>query len=405
MPADRIPLAEFAARRRKLLASLKGAIGLVFAGEHDAHLTGSFRPHSTFEYLTGLTTEPGAILLLDPANPTEARQAMLFLKPLNPELEKWDGHRAAIGKELKDRLGFRTVMRTTDLARWLHVAARRARVLACLHELSNHTQPVSPDLEVFQKIAQRIPGVTIIDRTEQPARMRAVKSKHEIAMMQLAIDITAVGFAEVVRLIRPGLNEFDVQEAIEHAYRTGGARTTAYGTIAGAGFNSTVLHYRANDQPLKAGDLICIDSGASYAGYAADITRTYPVSGAFTKRQREVYQIVLQSQLAAIKSVKAGRTIPQIDAAAREVIDKAGYGDFFIHGIGHHLGLQTHDISPDAPLRAGAVVTIEPGIYIPDEKLGIRIEDDVLVTKAGPKVLSSAIPKTIVAVEKAMRRR
>jgi Xaa-Pro aminopeptidase len=403
MPVDRIPTAEFAARRRKLLAALRGAVGLVFAGDHDAHLSGSFRPHPHFEYLTGVTDEPGAILLLDPSNPTESRRQILFLKPLNPELEKWDGYRAPINKLLKDRLGIATVMRSNDLPRWLHVAVRRSKKLACLHELAMHTAAISPDLEIFQKIAQRVPGVTINDQTELPAQMRAVKSKHELAMMQRAIDVTAKGFAAVVKAIRPGMNEFDVQEAIEHAYRTGGARQTAYGTIAGAGFNSTVLHYRANDQKLVAGELICIDSGAAYQGYSADITRTYPISGRFTKRQREVYEVVLAAELAAIKAVKPGRMLAQIDAVARAVINKAGFGDYFIHSIGHHLGLQTHDITPDAPLRAGAVITIEPGIYIPDEKIGIRIEDDVLVTKGGAKVLSSAIPKTVAAIEESMR--
>lgn len=405
MAVDRIPLAEFAARRRTLLAALKGAVGLVFAGEHDAHLSGSFRPHPHFEYLTGVIDEPGAILLLDPSNPIEMRREILFLKPLNPELEKWDGYRAPISKALKDRLGFVTVMRSNDLPRWLHVAVRRSRKLACLHELAMHTAPVSPDLEIFQKIIQRVPGVTISDQTELLAMTRAVKSKHELAMMQLAIDITARGFADVVKFIRPGMNEFDVQETIEHAYRTGGARQTAYGTIAGAGFNSTVLHYRANDQRLVAGELICIDSGASYQGYSADITRTYPINGRFTKRQREVYEVVLAAELAAIKVVKPGRTLPQIDSVARAIITKAGFGDCFIHSIGHHLGLQTHDISPDAPLRAGAVITIEPGIYIPEEKIGIRIEDDVLVTKVGAKVLSSAIPKTVAEIENLMGRK
>ena len=192
---------------------------------------------------------------------------------------------------------------------------------------------------------------------------------------------------------------------IELQDRTRGARRLSFNSIAGGGVNSTVLHYRANDQPIADGDLMCVDSGCKWAGYSADITRTVPVNGRFTKRQREVYDVVLAAQLAAIKAVKPGARISQIDSAARSVITKAGFGDYFIHGIGHHLGLDTHDSAPagDQPLKAGAVVTIEPGVYIPSEKIGIRIEDDVLVTASGLKVLSEQIPKSAEQIEKIMR--
>src|SRR5262249_39988514 len=151
----------------------------------------------------------------------------------------------------------------------------------------------------------------------------------------------------------------------------------------------------------------CVDSGAKWAGYSADITRTVPVNGRFTKRQRDVYEVVLKAEAAAIKAVKPGARISQIDAAARKVINGAGFGDYFIHGIGHHLGLDTHDITPmgDRPLRSGAVITIEPGIYIPGERLGVRIEDDVVVTRSGAQVLSAAIPKKVADLERIMRHR
>jgi Xaa-Pro aminopeptidase len=205
-----------------------------------------------------------------------------------------------------------------------------------------------------------------------------------------------------MRSMKAGLNEFDLQEAVEHAYRTGGARDLAFRTIAGGGFNATVLHYHANDRPLVAGELVVLDSGAKYAGYSADVTRTLPVGGKFSPRQRELYEIVLRAQEAAIAAVKPGATLADIDAAGRKVIADAGLGDAFIHGMGHHLGLETHDASPDAPLEEGAVVTIEPGVYLPDESIGIRIEDDVVATASGPRVLTSSIPKSISDVERAM---
>jgi hypothetical protein len=156
---------------------------------------------------------------------------------------------------------------------------------------------------------------------------------------------------------------------------------------------------------LEDGDLILIDSGAVSGGYRADITRTLPINGKFSKRQREIYEIVLEAEEAAIKACKPGKRFAEIDQAARKVITKAGYGDAFIHSIGHHLGLETHDVSPDEPLRAGAVITIEPGIYLPDEKIGIRIEDDILITSKGHRNLSKDIPKAVKDIERVMKRR
>lgn len=400
-----LELAEYAKRREALCRTLKNAVGVVFAGDQAPHLEHGYRPHPHFEYLTGITDEPGAALVLDPTSPVKARQAMVFLKPLNPEVEKWDGYRLEVGKALRDRVGMQAVFRTEHLPRFLADAARRAKRLACLHPLANHAQPVSPDLEVFNKLAARIPGIAIDDASEAIAAMRAVKSKGEIAMVQHAVNITAAGFDAVAKAVSPGMNEFDVQEVIEHAYRTNGARETSFQTIAGAGVNSTVLHYHANDQTLEDGDLILIDSGAAFCGYRGDITRTYPVNGTFTKRQREVYDIVLRAQEAAIKAAKPGVRLSELDKVARDIITKAGYGDNFIHGLGHHLGLETHDVTPDAPLKAGAIITIEPGIYLADEKIGIRIEDDIVITDRGAKNLSKAIPKKADDIEALMQSR
>jgi Xaa-Pro aminopeptidase len=402
MPDPAIPAAEYAARRRKLASALDDAVGVVFAGTHDAHLPTPYRPHPHFEYLTGVTDEPDAVLVLHPGAPVPARREMLFLRALDPEVEKWDGYRLEIGKSLRDRVGLQAVFRARLLPRFLSDAARRAKRLACLHPLATYDQPVSPDLAIFRRIVERVPGVEIIDHTDAIARLRAVKSSAEVKMIQRAIDITAGGFDAAMRGVRPGMNEFDLQETLEHAYRTDGSRGPAFGTIAGSGVNSTVLHYAANDRTIADGDLICVDSGASFGGYGADITRTIPANGRFTTRQREIYDIVLRALGAATKAVKPGVTIAQLDKIARAVIIKAGFGDAFIHGIGHHLGLETHDVTPDGPLKAGNVITIEPGIYLPDEAVGVRIEDDVLVTKDGHRVLSAKIPRTAAAIEKVM---
>jgi len=398
-----IPLSTYASRREHVLKALKDSVALVFAGDMDASIHGEFRAHAHFQYLTGIVDEPSAVLLLDPQNPVEARRAILFLKPLNPELEKWDGFREEISSKLRGKYGVGTIMRTTAFARFLLEATKRAKRFALLHPLAAHSAPVSPDLDVLRKSAERIPGSSFVDHTQLLAVMRAAKDAEEIALMQRAADITAKGYDAVLRGLKPGISEFDVQELAEHGYRTNGARRAAYHTIAGGAFNATVLHYHGNREPLKDGDVILIDSGADYMGYACDVTRTFPVSGKFTKRQREIYEIVLEAQLAAIAATKAGTTFAAIDKAARDVITKAGFGDAFFHGCGHHLGLEVHDITPEGPIPENAVITIEPGIYLPEENLGVRIEDDILVTKkAGGVNLTAAIPKTIAEIERAM---
>jgi Xaa-Pro aminopeptidase len=395
---------EFRARRDRLLAELGPSVALVLAGDADPNLHHPWRPHAHFEYLTGVTDEPGAMLLLDPGHPVAAKRATLLLRPLNPEVEKWDGFRHEIGAALKARTGFDTVVRTGMLGRLLLESTRRARSLACVMPLSAWNAPISGDLAILRAQAERVPGTRIEDRSDLLPRMRAAKSDAEVACIEHAGRITALGFAAAMRCMRPGMNEFEVQEAVEHAYRTGGARELAFRTIAGGGFNATVLHYHANDQALADGELVVLDSGAKFAGYSADVTRTLPVSGRFTPRQRELYELVLRAQEAAIAAVRPGATLAQIDAAGRKVIADAGLGDAFIHGMGHHLGLETHDASPDAPLEAGAVVTIEPGVYLPGERIGIRIEDDVVATTGGPRVLTAGIPKTVADVERAMAR-
>ena len=399
MATNTIELKEFADRRATLAKRLNGTVGLVLAGEATDSHGDNFHAHRHFVYLTGITDELGATLLIEPNHPVKSRREMLFLRPLNPEIEKWDGLREEIASSLRGKTGFATIFRLDKLPMFLADAARRAKKLACLHPLAHHDKPVSPDLAIFRKVQERMPGVTIEDRSLLINELRSVKSKAEVACIQQAIDITAIGFHAALRSIRPGMSEFALQEEIEHTYRTSGARELSFGTIAGSGLNSTVLHYRANDQTIQDGDLVCIDSGARIGGYAADITRTLPASGTFTKRQREVYDTVLAAQNAAIKAVKPGATLAQVDEAARAVIRKAGFGDYFIHGIGHHLGLDTHDSNPDMPLKAGNVITIEPGVYIPGEKIGVRIEDDVLVTRGSSNVLSSAIPKNAKDIE------
>jgi Xaa-Pro aminopeptidase len=398
-----IPIKEYASRRSKVLKALNGSAGIVFAGDCDGELGTTWRPHSHFEYLTGVTNEPGAMVLFDPENPVPARREVLFLLPRDPEVEQWDGIRKPLGSELRKDIGITTILRTRSLPVVLKDIASRTKQFATLMPEAGIDASVSKEMELWNKVRGRTPGCSFTSCSDVIPKLRGVKSSGEIKIIQEAVDITANGFESAMKFVRGGVNEYQVQATLEYGYAMAGGRGSAFPPIVGGGLNSTVLHYKENDQELVNGDLVCIDSGAFYKGYGADISRTIPVSGKFSKRQKEIYNIVLKAEEAAIKAVKPGVTLGQLDAIARAIIVKAGFGDYFIHGIGHHLGLVTHDTcGPMAPLKKGAVITIEPGIYLPGEALGVRIEDDIVVTGNGHKNLSKAIPKTVAAIEKVM---
>jgi Xaa-Pro aminopeptidase len=396
---DGIEISEFQSRRERLLKLLDGAVGVVFAGTGSSAVTDSFQPDWNFYYLTGIRDESGAVLLLDPGAEDPKRRAVLFLRPLNPEADEWDGYRDRIGAPLKQGTGFATVLRTTMLPRFLTTTARKRGKVACLHPFAVYDAPVTPDLAAFRKVQERTVGISIQDKTELIPAMRAVKSEAEIAVMRKAVVATNAGFSAAAKAIRPGANERDIQRALEDGFRDAGGRGTGYGSIVGAGLSSTVLHYRANDQPLAEGDLLLIDAAARVGGYTADVTRTFPISGRFTPEQRGIYDLVLAALKAATNAVRPGAWMHEVEQAARDVIEKAGYGDAFMHGIGHQLGIEVHDANPDGPLKAGMVVTIEPGVYLPGKKIGVRIEDDILVTATGGENLTKAIPREASEVE------
>ena len=399
-----LPAAEYAGRRQRLLKALGNSAAVVFAGDGAPPQLGRWRPHAHFLYLTGLDNESGAAVLFDPTAEDPKRRICLFLRPIDPEMDRWDGYRDELGEALKQRTGFEAVFRTNLLPRFLTAAARRGKKLACLHPFAVSPAAVTPDLAAYRQVSERIPGVGIEDRTQLLSEMRAIKSKGELGLMRRAVDATAAGYREAMSAIRPGSTEAEVARVLESGYRAAGGTGLAYNPIVGSGVNSTVLHYNDNNRPLEAGELLLIDSAASVHSYAADVTRTYPVSGKFTDAQRDVYEVVLKAMEAAIRVAKAGTRMSDVDAAARNVIERAGLGDAFNHGIGHPLGLEVHDITPDGPLRNGMVVTIEPGIYLPDLKIGIRLEDDIYITGRKNENLTGHIPKKVADVEAALRR-
>lgn len=281
------------------------------------------------------------------------------------------------------------------------------------------------------------PPQTIIDPATIVHEMRVIKSPEELEIMQTAADIAAEAHCEAMKFARPGMQEYQVEALIEQVFRGHGAAAPAYTSIVGSGPNATVLHYINNDRVLRDGDLLLVDAGAEYKGYASDITRTFPINGRYTKPQREIYDLVLKAQMACVEMVRPGVTHDQLkqhsievltegmlqlgmlQGNAEEIIKEKKYEKFYMHGLGHMLGIDVHDVgryyfgAESRALEPGVVMTVEPGIYVaphtkdvPEKYLGIgvRIEDDVLCTSNGPRVLTSKVPKQAEEIETLMAR-
>src|SRR4029077_16796001 len=243
--------------------------------------------------------------------------------------------------------------------------------------------------------------------------MRVVKDADEIARLRRAVDISVAGHIAAMRAARPGMYEYQLEAVLEEGFRSNGADRVGYPSIVGSGPNSTTLHYDVNRRRTEDGDLVVIDAAAEWGQYTADVTRTFPINGKFTPRQKAIYDLVLATQQAAFDSTHPGTTIAQLNRVARDYM-RAHSGtlcgpetcdSYFIHGLSHWLGMDVHDVGDySTPLKAGMVLTIEPGIYLAQESLGVRIEDDVLVTSTGAEWLSAKAPKTTAEIERLMTR-
>ncbi|MEX1999882.1 MAG: Xaa-Pro peptidase family protein [Gemmatimonadales bacterium] len=378
--AGRLPdHAATAARRSALMARMGRGVAIVRAGtsrdlEVDVLQDNDFRADDTFFYLTGLET-PDAVLVLA----TRPDEAFLLLPARNPQQERWTGPRLGPGPEATRWSGVPT----------LSVASLDSLV-AALVARSGAVREVGPAVD----------------------SMRVYKDADEVARLQRAIDITGEAHLAAMRAARPGLFEYQVEAVIEGTFRDRGADRVGFPSIVGSGPNATTLHYDWNRRRMDAGDLIVIDIGAEWGQYSADITRTIPVSGTFTPRQKAIYDLVLATQQAAIDAVRPGVTVADLNRIARTYMQAnsgtlcgdGGCGQYWIHGLAHWLGMRVHDVGDyNLLLAAGAVLTIEPGIYLPGEGFGVRIEDDILVTTTGHEVLSGRIPRTTADIERIMR--
>ena len=402
-----VDTAAVALRRRALAARIGRGVALIPAAhernvERDYVQDNDFRQTNTFFYLTELETQDAWLLIVAGG---EAATTVLFLPPRTPSQERWTGLRLGPDTTAARLSGIGRVLPTDSLD----------RMLAALFRASG---PIYAPLDVTTRDEPRLKELVFSGRDVRNLRplvdsMRLVKDGDEIARMRKAIDISAAGHVAAMQAARPGVWEYELEAALEAAFRRNGADRLGYPSIVGSGPNSTTLHYDVNRRQTRDGDLVVVDAGAEWGQYTADVTRTFPVNGKFTPRQKAIYDLVLTTQQTAFDSTRPGATVAQLNRIAREYL-RAHSGTlcgaqscdgYFIHGLGHWLGMDVHDVGDYAtPLKPGMVLTLEPGIYLPAESLGVRIEDDVLVTATGAEWLSAKAPKTTVEIERLMSR-
>lgn len=384
-------------RRQRVMEQMGSGVAVVFAAET---IGSGKRQNSDFYYLTGLAHEAGAALLLAPEHPQHTEQ--LFLRALDVEDNRWHGIRPMLGRATELGTGIARVMRTAHMPAMLNQAVlqTKSRDLVHLGQFAPHNAPIGKELSLLREVQARILNASIRDEHKILPRMRSVHDEAELKLMQHAIDATIDAYRHAMQGVKPGMNERRLMHIFEHAIHAHDCEGFAYEPIVGSGPNNWVLHYTANTRAMNAGELVLCDVGAQYQMYAADITRTFPVSGTFTPRQRQVHDVVQEAWQTAVDLCKPGITWIELNDAARRVIDKAGFADEYYHSLGHFLGLDVHDAGLSfEPLQEGQVVTIEPGIYIASENLGVRTEDDILITKNGCKVLSKDLPRSASEIE------
>jgi len=430
---------EFAERRKRLLKQMAAdSIAIIATAPEQTRnrdVEFPFRPDSDFYYLTGFP-EPQAVAVFIPGR--KEGEFLLFCRERNRKQEVWHGRRAGIGGA-KKRYKAQQALAIGDLDEQLpKLLEGRRRVYHTLGEDSALDQRLLKAVKTVRGLARK--GIRAPEEfhslTPILHELRLFKSPAEIEVMATAAELSAKAHHHAMRICRPGMTEYQLEAEFLHRFNRADARSPAYPSIVGGGANACILHYTENSDALRDGDLVLIDAGAEVDNYAADITRTFPVNGRFSPAQREVYDLVLEAQQAAIDQVRPGNDWNAPHKAAVEVITrgliklgllkgklktlikKHKYRRFFLHRTGHWLGMDVHDVGDYKvdgqwrTLQAGMVLTVEPGLYFPAgargvpkkyHDIGVRIEDDVLVTLDGPRVLTDAAPKQADAIEAAMQ--
>ena len=411
-PAGAVPVERLAARRTALLDRIGNGVAVLRSAdeksiEGDYPQDSDFRQDNDFFYLTGLETADSWLVLI--ASTSGADQAVLFIPARDSMEERWTGPKMGPGPEASAATGIPDVRPSRSAREFIREALSTSKTLFLPRYRPPHDSLVLKELGLTDSLGRALTRRSLSGALGQ---LRQVKDADEIARLRRATEITSEALREAMKDARAGMWEYELEAIIEYTFRRRGAERVGFPTIIGTGINGTTLHYDKGRRQSEAGDLVVMDVGAEFGYYSADVTRTIPISGRFTPRQRALYDLVLGSQQAAIDSVRPGITIMQLQQIASRYM-QAHSGDlcapgpcnrYFIHGLSHWLGMDVHDVGDyNAKLAPGMVLTVEPGIYIPSEKLGIRIEDDILVTATGSENLSAGAPRKAEEVERLMR--
>jgi Xaa-Pro aminopeptidase len=418
---EREPNSVYAERRTNLAAQTDGPIVLWgFTGREEISQNYIFEQEENFYYLTG-HNEEGAGLIILPAAPkgevSSIARETLFLPAKNSQKERWNGVRMSPADPgIEARTGFAAVKSfESDFRTAIENLAKTYPTFYTILPYQKELGGYPHEKSVVEWLELGAPQAKLKDIRAQIGAMRQIKSPGEVAFLKVAIGLTLDSHLEAMKKMRPGLYEYQVAAKMVEVHAWGGSESEGYAPIVGAGPNSTALHYDKLSRKIEDGDIVVLDVAAQYAGYSGDITRTIPASGKFTPRQREIYEIVLGAQNAALAALKPGMDFcskgdKNVHKIAYNYINSHGkdlhgksLGQYFIHGLGHHIGLNVHDAGDHCvPFQPGMVITIEPGIYIPEENLGVRIEDDILIIESGYKLLSERLPRDPVEIEKIM---
>ena len=429
---DLLPATFFKGNREKFIEQMPAhSLAVFFANpirnrSNDVDYQYSQNPN--FYYLTGFRDPDAVLLLFKDARAFDENKGvkeLLFIRPKNKSEEVWTGIRTSC-KEAQAITGIQAIYTTNEFKEFGIDFSKIEEVWA--------EYPTQPNSEAFSKIAlanlvedfqQKLPANLVVEESKPYkalASMREVKQLEEIALVKRAVEISVEGFIELMKAIKPGFKEYQTQAIVEYFVKNNGGEYQGYPSICGGAGNSCILHYQENRDSLKSGDLLLADMGGEYHGYTADITRTFPVNGKFTEEQKIIYNLVLKAQEAGIAVCIPGKSFYATHKATSAIISKGlvelgiiknekEADQYFMHGTSHYLGLDVHDAGTYGPLKAGTIITVEPGIYIPegspcDKKwwnIGVRIEDDILINEKGAATnLSGNLPRGVVEIEQLM---
>ncbi len=395
-------------RREKLAKQLKEKeIAIVFAESEPAYPR-YFLQNNNFLYLTGLDI-PNIILIL--SKEKEKHICMLFIERGIPKQEVWEGKKLTV-EEAKQKSGIERISYIDEFERVISLALLNKTKCFVNGVLTSLNTSLNKQQNFIKQVRDRFPKLQFDDISEIILPLRTIKEKWEIKQLQRAIDITGDGIKCIIKKAKPGMMEYELEALLLYEARKNGIKHLAFNPIIASGINAATLHYEKNNSKIRKNDLVLLDVGVSHNNYSADISRTFPVAGKFTKRQKAVYKEVLNINKKIIKMIKPGVGLVELNQKTVELIQEAllrlklikkkeDYRKYYMHSVSHHLGMDTHDVGArDSVLKEGNVITVEPGIYISEEKIGVRIEDDIMVTKNGYKNLSQKIPKEIEELEK-----